>query len=95
MEIKDIKTSMGRRCRVSEPETKSYTMPLTGEYIVTGYGYEVEYYDNVPRRTVRVQLEGTELRPVRVWLPPERIILMEDQNERENDRKNMQTAERA
>ncbi len=36
----------------------------------------VEYYDGVPQRTARVQVESVDLRPVRSWTEPEHIELI-------------------
>lgn len=80
MKICEIKGSIGRRCRAADPHKWSWTMPLTGEYVITGYGYEIEYYDGEPRRTVRVQCESADGRRIRVWAPPERIELIEEEN---------------
>ncbi len=80
MKINEIKSSIGRRCRMEDPNKWCWTLPLTGVYVITGHSYEVEYYDGKPRRTVRVQVESVDLRPLRSWVPPERIILLEEQN---------------
>lgn len=63
---------------MEDPHKWGWTMPLTGEYVITGYGYEVEYYNGKLLRTVRVQVESIDRRPIRVWVPPERIILLEE-----------------
>lgn len=65
---------------MEDPNKWCWTLPLTGVYVITGHSYEVEYYDGKPRRTVRVQVESVDLRPLRSWVPPERIILLEEQN---------------
>lgn len=76
MDIKDAKAAVGRRCRVIEPHKCCWTMPLTGEYVITGHLEAVEYYDGVPQRTARVQVESVDLRPVRSWTEPEHIELI-------------------
>ncbi|HIU56217.1 MAG TPA: hypothetical protein IAA61_00220 [Candidatus Ornithomonoglobus merdipullorum] len=78
MKISEIKSSIGRRCRMIDPHKWGWTMPLTGEYVITGHSYSVEYYDGVPRRSVLVQVESMDLRPVRAWVSPEKIILLEE-----------------
>ena len=76
MKISEIKSSIGRRCWMIDPHKWGWSMPLTGEYVITGYFQSVEYYDGVPRRAVRVQVESVDLRPVRSWAEPEHIELI-------------------
>lgn len=75
MDIKDAKAAVGSRCRVLNPDRVCYTLSFAGEYILTGYGADVEFYNGKPRRTDRIQLESVELRPVRVWVPAECVEL--------------------
>lgn len=79
MTIKEIKAAIGKKCHMHNPSF-CWTMPLTGEYIITGYSYEVAYYDGKPRKTVRVQCERIDDSKLRVWVPPEEIVMIQENN---------------
>ena len=76
MKISEIKSSIGKRCRMIDPYKWSWTLPLTGEYIITDYAYKAKYHSDNARLTITVQCENIDKRPISVWVPPERIALI-------------------
>lgn len=78
MKISEIKSSIGRRCRMEDPHKWSWTMPWTGTYIIRDYAYVVS---DSAHLSLIVQCEHEESASTSVWVDPKRIILIDENGE--------------